>query len=69
MLDTGTSGRKDTGDEKEMRVRSSSSVLARMRRLPAAYQVIVVLLRPLIVDLLAASGMSSDDAKSLLPPI
>ncbi len=30
---------------------------------------IVVLLRPLIVDLLAASGMSSDDAKSLLPPI
>ena len=48
MLDTGTSGRKDTGDEKEMRVRSSSSVLARMRRLPAAYQVIVVLLRPML---------------------
>lgn len=30
---------------------------------------IVVLLRPLIVDLLAASGMSADDAKALLPEI
>ena len=31
-----------------MRVSSSSSVVRRMRRLPAAYQVIVVLLRPLL---------------------
>ncbi len=52
MLDTGTPGRKDTGVEKELGVRSSTSVLARMRRLPAAYQVIVVLLRPMLRVLL-----------------
>jgi hypothetical protein len=30
---------------------------------------IVVLLRPLVVDLLGASGMPPEDAKLLLPPI
>ncbi|MCY7413839.1 MAG: FUSC family protein, partial [Salinibacterium sp.] len=34
-----------------------------------AQSVIVVLLRPLVMDLLVASGMSTEDARALLPPV
>lgn len=31
--------------------------------------VVVVLMRPLVVDLLVATGMAADDARALLPPV
>lgn len=34
-----------------------------------AQSVVVVLLRPLVVDLLVATGMSSEEARALLPPV
>lgn len=31
--------------------------------------VIVMLVRPLVVDLLVATGMTADEARELLPPV
>jgi len=36
---------------------------------PVTESVIVLLIRPLVVDLLEASGRSADDARALLPPL
>jgi uncharacterized membrane protein YgaE (UPF0421/DUF939 family) len=36
---------------------------------PVTESVIVLLLRPLVIDLLEASGRSADDARKLLPPV